>query len=602
MDSLRAYRPELLDMSAPVLKRNMGISELIAVLQESLQRKYPATEDQGRSCSQQAQHRQYERSIELFKDFLADNKLHTANPNEATIDSFLQHLVAQDTHSNRKRYWREFAGSVRILVNALPSDILSRPLLTPKSQETTRRFDHLTPRSRTLLKEYLEDGRKVVCRAGRYLFNGKILTLKTRETAVSTTLIILDELGIADLVKLTGKKVDDFLARYTDKGLTERAIHYLNDCKSVYRYLLAHKEIKKDPLCEVLGKPFKRRDDFVSRAGIDYLLDLGNMRDKWNDLIAVRDRCMSIVLYDFCLRIGETSLLDVTDIAFVDGFVELTLRPEVQKGQGKELMWLYNFFPQTKVIIERYLELRKGLNPSSNALFVSSTRRSRLSEGRGELAVADHLDSAGLRSDKGNTITTHMYRHAFVTLNGENTGLCLSDDDLRRRLRHAHKDLLNSVYKSRTRLLALERHKELMLAIAERQQRRGLAAKKPNPFAIPSSASSFAAEDAVGEDEALSLLSHLGITRTGLRKAALHHSALNEIANEYRYARNWVDDLRRNWIPKNEAMKMLRMTQPMYWHWTNLKKIETVVVGMCSLVKSADVWSHMRGKAKGKAS
>jgi hypothetical protein len=273
----------------------------------------------------------------------------------------------------------------------------------------------------------------------------------------------------------------------------------------------------------------------------------------------------------------------------VDGFVELTLRPEVQKGQNRQMQWLYNFLPETLVMVRRYLEIRSELRPESDSMFISDGLKRGIAKGTCQRLIKEHMESQGIKSDLGKTVHSHLFRHGFASGNWGDIGLCLSDDAIRDRLRHSKRDLLNVCYKTVTRDIAFDQHRERMRMIRERQLSRTGSADVASLSMSPSS------DNTMPEGNAMDVLKHFGFTSAGLRKAAGALMKCDKQNGVFLYSRSWVSELASNWITKQKAMEITGMTQPQYWHWTNLQKIETTVIGMVSIVKAADACRMANG-------
>ena len=56
------------------------------------------------------------------------------------------------------------------------------------------------------------------------------------------------------------------------------------------------------------------------------------------------------------------------------------------------------------------------------------------------------------------------------------------------------------------------------------------------------------------------------------------------------YSEAFVRDLAGNWITKQEAMKVLGMTDVQVYHWAKKYGIERVVIGKASLIRSSAVY------------
>lgn len=585
----------LIDLTAPILKTSIGGEEFFGLLTEVAEKKYPAPTDRPRrQTSTQAQYRHYIRSIDLFNSFLEKRHIATINPDETLIDDFYKHL--RKTNSNGKdSYWAGLAGNIRTLINELPDKYRNRLILPPGRIKATRRLNHLTPKSQELIKDFICNGKKVsINRRGKFILKQDNLKESTSNTAVESLLTALKQIGINDITELTAEKAE----KYNYNSST--ANHQLNDMKSLYKYLRAKNFISCYPFEDIPLKENKARNDFTSVNSIERLLDLSDMFNKWNDFLEVRNRAMSIFLYDFASRIKSSTLLSISDVTFVDGFFEIRFKGKTLKGD-KEDMYLYNFYPQTEQVMRMYLRLREKYYNNSDALFVSMTTKRALTVGGARNAIKNYLAQKGLRSNKGKQITPHLMRHAFATINQGDRGLGLPRDEMEDRLGHTRRDVLGRNYTHSSRDLALEAHKKRLRKIKIEQQAIEKEIMTADKFKkdFKSSTSKINSTDLmITEQDALDRLSNFGFTTMGLRTHCTRIGKAFKSGGDYYYSEQWVNDVSRNWITKKKAVDALKITEKQYWHWIKRCNIKTVVMGMVSIIRSSDVLAGLNVLAK----
>lgn len=112
------------DLSTPVLRRDMERGEFIIAMDAALANRFPP--DSLMTRGRLAQHGQYRRAVKLFSEFIAPRE--TVNLTEATIDEFMEFLLAHG--SGTPDSLAEYKSNIRCLVNDLP-DGMRREVATP---------------------------------------------------------------------------------------------------------------------------------------------------------------------------------------------------------------------------------------------------------------------------------------------------------------------------------------------------------------------------------------------------------------------------------------------------------------------------------------
>jgi len=112
MESLNDITSAEVDLSAPVLRKNVPTGELLSMLSREADRRF-AGNGEELSSSRQSQYRQHLRAIGLFGEFLAGRG--AVNVDERLLDEFVAHL-SKSLGDRRPFYCLEFSGDIRGLV------------------------------------------------------------------------------------------------------------------------------------------------------------------------------------------------------------------------------------------------------------------------------------------------------------------------------------------------------------------------------------------------------------------------------------------------------------------------------------------------------
>lgn len=355
----------------------------------------------------------------------------------------------------------------------------------------------------------------------------------------------------------------------------------MRDIRPFFVNLQARGLIKNNPLEEYTEKLVNVADDFVTEAGIQKLMDLENLDRK--NFIDVRGRLACLLAYDYCLRIGEISLLQVQDVDLTQEFVRLTLRPEVQKGQGKLEEQIWSCFRQTKEVLTIYLKLRAELKPETDFLLLSFNGKRLVVDGCRE-AVQKCCSSLGIVTYKGETrVKPHSLRHSHGTLNIEPLGVGWSLSELQDRLRHRNIRTTKEVYVQNNPMLRKLRHEARMNGNG------GIAHSQPVSNHSPSH------DFNVGEMEAVRELGELKIQWRALRSYGLKNEVVRQIGGRFFVSRTFVDELRNDWVLREKVLGLKGFGRRRFLSWVKEKGFETLMIGRAVLMKKEDLMGDLLG-------
>jgi len=441
-----------------------------------------------------------------------------------------------------------------------------------------KRFGELTAETRAILTDFSANGRKVKSRPGeKPVLRTDLLSPGYRLSAVYQLRRFLDEIGKNDVLAVTAEDADSFLARYASRGMRDHAVNVLADARAIYKNLYARGIISTDPLATITNKIIRIRNEFVMPDGLALLQNMSSVDFK--SFEDVRDRLITFgSSYDFALRIGETARLKITDVSLTE-YVDLLLRPEIQKGQNNHEVIFNSFFGETRQLMESYLAMRAALNPQTEALFVSC-RGLALGDDGCTRAVKRQCKKLGVVSTKGKVPSPHIFRHAFAVNNIASLGLRLDPYMVMQRLRHKNIEVTIDVYLNNNPLIQRERHKAVVA------QHNGNAHRSFTDGAVSGGPHH---GEWMSELDAVSKVSDLGITWQGLRKFAEEKQALRRMGEAVFYSKPIIEDLAANWVSKKQVMSTLGFGDSRFYYWAKSRCVEPIQIGKICLVRAKDV-------------
>lgn len=590
MQAINSINNITVDLSLPVLKQPMLRDEFVAQLKAAQQAMFP---EQPLPRLRQIKFNDFSASIKFFEDFINAKELSSINPTEALLDDFLEYIINLKG-SDKHQYCQELCNKIRNLVNTFPSNILNRPLVNSKRKKYLTRFDHFSKITKDFLNDFVKDGRMLNKKRhlGGAILSSKLLSPRFRAYIVWVAYNFLNVIGKTCLLEVTPKDAEVLIQFYEAQGRRDLALRYLADLQRVFLNLIGKGLWDKNPIEQYNERPpIKINDDFVMPEVMEKVQDLSTV--DFNDFFDVRDRMLTFVWsYDFCLRDGETSLVDVPDIVRDGSFIGITLRSEIQKGQNKPTVTLYNCFPESRRLILAYLELRmKYLGGSCNDALIIGYRKERLG-GQGICgAIQRHCKKLGVTTRKGDCPTPHEFRHTFATINIDRIGLRLTPYFIQGRLRHGDLETTIKIYVNNNPLLAKLNHianvqegRERINNLQSNGSAAGMVAtvdSKPNDFSM-------------SETEAVKALRSYGISTKALRDYAESKEIIEKKNKNYYYSRSHISDLSRNWFTKQQVMNRLKFGISRFYVWKKSRGIKPVVIGKISLVQASDVIEELK--------
>ncbi len=215
--------------------------------------------------------------------------------------------------------------------------------------------------------------------------------------------LCLDSAGNVDVRKIDIHVVRAFLAALTHDRKKSSVGRKLAALKSFFRYLIAQKQIEKDPLLLIHSpKQEKPLPTFLSVDDVFQLL--AGVKSK--SALDVRDRAVLEVFYSTGVRVSELVGLNWADIDFQLGIIRV-----VGKGSKERIVPIGEVALQA--LRDYGQELRKKWNlpcKGQIAVFLNN-RGERITTRSVARIVEKHLKQAGIPIKMG----PHGLRHSFAT-------------------------------------------------------------------------------------------------------------------------------------------------------------------------------------------
>ena len=581
--------------------------------------------------------------LRLVKGYFDKYDIESVVPGEEFIDELLKQLM-QDGECGGKIYSahvrRKVPRTVRKIANEylLPKGLITRTVLLEVEINRFRRFWRLTPLSQQAIKWFEQHGKVVkatpVYVSDRtngqeasstddlvmkyvYRVTGRDLLDGPNSAKILAAMRVLDYIG-KDGFEYLGPADGEKYKEHCDSSDLKKKFDTIVDAATFCINIKSQGFIKDNPFVNLSLKKSSNsvRLDFFGKEGIDKLKDLSTV--DYTDKVDVRDRAMALFAYDLALRLNEFLALDVADLCKDhDGAWSVRLRSDVQKGI-KDEETMYFFFPETTVILEKYLAVRDEFAPKSERLFLSRDGKALGSHYRKQFQA--QCQKLGVRTYSGNVGSPHLLRHSFATLNVEPLGLALPIHEIMGRLRHARLETARKHYIHNNPILNKEKHnlyknrgkkkaaKDILNEVSLPEIEHWLSndlGVDPSIIAVIRNrhkkssvkASGNGADDVVyiSESQALDRLSKLSISAFPLRQYATGKGVCQtdgkhslRYGDSFRYKEDSIDDLANNWIAAKDLVAKLKMTSTDFYRSLRRKGWRHIKIGRTCYVCKAD--------------
>ncbi len=217
----------------------------------------------------------------------------------------------------------------------------------------------------------------------------------------------LESNQIHDWRQLNQHQVRSYLAERHRKGRSAKSLHReLSSLRSLYRYLLREQVADANPALGVRAPKVRRR--LPATLDADQLAQILDFDD--TSPVGRRDRAVMELFYSSGLRLAELVDLNLGDIDFDEGMVEVT-------GKGAKTRRV-PVGRLAKDALQQWLAVRATLaKPDETALFVG-VRGRRISR----TMVQKQLNRRALEQESPRRIHPHLLRHSFASHLLESSG------------------------------------------------------------------------------------------------------------------------------------------------------------------------------------
>jgi len=615
------------NLCKPVSKKPFTVGEIISLLNEGATRLFPS--DKRPRANSHIMTR-----IKLFQHFLESTERKGFSPDESLLEEFRSKLRNGDLKGKGDRYGPLYTNSavdtIRLCLNQYlyPQGLIDRLVLTKKVYDKYSRFFRLTKTTRRLIVAFEEDGRSIASEKKFYVDSKggescriqikrkqERLSSYNRKCYLEKVLTVLNSLVKSGIEDLTGDDLQQFLEQYRKKDKEQTARGYLAALYSVVANGVALKLLQRNPFenFPLERKRCKVRQDFVMLDQIDKLLNLKPL--DWENPNAVRNRCVTALIYDMGLRASTVTQLEVTDVKELpDGRYRIMVRGIFLKGDKQDAT-LYVLFQQTIPLLRHWIHVvRPTFHPRTDHLFVSQLGKKLTRTGIRNI-VRNCCKSLDIWTVKGKTPSPHTLRHTLATLNTEPFGKGLSPRLMQQRLIHMDVETLIRNYVHNNPLAEMEEYKKLLEKGSKNRLLRkvnredffeildSLSSAKPkaifeikrayereleydNPLKGSDEEGEF-----ITESEAIRRLSAFRIDYRSLRTWALKEGfcrieSMKKDRQRYFYKASFIDELVKNYIEKDEAMGKFRGKRSTFYY--RLKMCRVVKIGQRFFIPKDD--------------
>lgn len=254
------------------------------------------------------------------------------------------------------------------------------------------------------MDEYLENFLKYICLQKNYSIHTKDAYSRDISQYFGFMKIILkkEDIGIEDF---STDNVRDYLYVLSNNRLSRRSIaRKLASIKSFSRFLVMEGIIEKNPASNIKTPKIEKKEPvFLSKKEIDRVME----SPVTENMISYRDRAILEVFYSTGIRLSELYGLDVEDVDFYNGVIDVIGK----KGKNREIpigSMAIKSLKKYKPFRENHLFETKHIG--AKALFINHSGN-RLGKRSIQNSVSKHLK---MISEKEH-LSPHVLRHTFAT-------------------------------------------------------------------------------------------------------------------------------------------------------------------------------------------
>ncbi|MGD8909793.1 MAG: tyrosine recombinase XerC [Chromatiales bacterium] len=232
-------------------------------------------------------------------------------------------------------------------------------------------------------------------------------TVESYGRDLRTLLPWLEEQAIHDWRQLNQHQVRHYLAERHRMGRSPKSLHReLSSLRSLYRYLMRENAVDANPALGVRAPKVRRK--LPATLDADQLAQILEFDD--DSPVGVRDRAIMELFYSSGLRLAELVDLDLGDIDFNDGMVEVT-------GKGSKTRRV-PVGRLAREALQQWLGVRGTLAAMNEPALFVGVRGRRINRA----TVQKQLNLRALEQGAPRNIHPHLLRHSFASHLLESSG------------------------------------------------------------------------------------------------------------------------------------------------------------------------------------
>ncbi len=217
----------------------------------------------------------------------------------------------------------------------------------------------------------------------------------------------LEEQRIQDWRQLSQQQVRHYLAQRHRQGRSPKSLHReLSSLRSLYRFLMREQVAVANPALGVRAPKVRRK--LPATLDADQLAHILEFED--DSPVGLRDRAMMELFYSSGLRLAELVGLNLGDVDFNEGMVEV-----IGKGAKARRVPVGRM---AREALQQWLSLRGGLAAADETALFVGVRGRRISR----TTVQKQLNQRALEQGAPRRIHPHLLRHSFASHLLESSG------------------------------------------------------------------------------------------------------------------------------------------------------------------------------------
>ena len=207
-------------------------------------------------------------------------------------------------------------------------------------------------------------------------------------------------MGKLGLCEMNFSKLDaaDYARELSAEFSEQSVLRKLTALRTYFQYLERKGIVSSDPFAMISMRTKERHlPSVLTEDEVHELLSV-ERKDFWDE----RDHMLFLLIYNSGMRIGEALSVDI-------GSIDFKSRRILIRGKGDKDRFVF-FSQPTADELRRYIELRKDVHSSSDALFIGK-KGGRLPQSSAHIIFDEYKARLGWQKE----FTPHTLRHSFAT-------------------------------------------------------------------------------------------------------------------------------------------------------------------------------------------